>query len=211
MYRLFTLISLGLSLSSFGQKSVVSDSSIKVILDSIVKADSTVRMRERIKDGWPIFSLNTADSANYMYMREKEMILEINMCRSNPKKYAQYVKKYKGNKLYVHSLIAELNTTPPLPLLKPDKDIYLSARRNGEAIKEMDGLYHLGGLYAENLYRGYGEKEEREVLLALLVDDINNNPKDPIGHRCNLLDPDYRWIGVYGSIFDSTFWVQQFK
>ncbi|NOR74750.1 MAG: CAP domain-containing protein, partial [Draconibacterium sp.] len=86
-------------------------------------------------------NLNTAENANYLSPIEKEIILEINLFRSNPAKYANdYIaplaKYYQKNILHypndksiktregvnaLHECLRELQTAEPQPILYPNK------------------------------------------------------------------------------------------
>lgn len=99
-------------------------------------------------NNWDIAALDTARDVDYLSSIEKDVILETNMVRSDPKKYAElYIKprlKYYRDKMYqlpgsiniltsegvsaVNECIKVLSESDVAPILTPEKGLYLGAR-----------------------------------------------------------------------------------
>lgn len=91
------------------------------------------------------------------------------------------------------------------PLLV-DVDLCISAQRHAQWMARVHSLTHSGGNYGENIARGYGVglPGVRNVIRGWL---------NSVGHRRNMLNPNYRTLGV-GYAVDSNgqdWWVQQFS
>lgn len=138
---------------------------------------------------------------------ERELILYTNLCRLNPKLFADtYVKKYvdenglKSN--YVNSLIRDLKKTPKLDVLRYDRDLYYCARAHAESNgkKGLEGHQNFSARFKKyaSQYRtkgencDYGSNDPLEVLMNLLIDE----DVPDLGHRHNILEKDYKFIGV---------------
>lgn len=98
--------------------------------------------------GWEIHALNTAAEVSYLTPLEKEIILEINKLRSDPKRYAEdYIaplaKKYDRRLLYypgdqplltkegvnaLYECVRDLKQQQPLPIIYPSEGLTLAAR-----------------------------------------------------------------------------------
>lgn len=93
---------------------------------------------------WDLSVLDTARNVDYLFEVEKNVILEMNMARSNPKKYAEmYIqprtKRFSGN-IYdnylmtnegiavVNECIKFMNGQSPLSILSPSKGLSLAAK-----------------------------------------------------------------------------------
>ena len=103
-------------------------------------------------EGWPVNELNTASSASYLSDEEKNLILAMNLVRTNPKQYAEkYVKplmgQFKGKQLQqadgsilltnegvapVRELYNELLKTKPLPPLKVSQGLSKAAAAHAQ-------------------------------------------------------------------------------
>jgi uncharacterized protein YkwD len=184
-------------------------------------------------------TISTAANENYMTDREKEMVTEINLVRSNPKAYAdiidQYIYELKTDRYsdasYIgeeiktaKELIKELKTTEPMPVLQPHKGLYKAAKKHGEEGKQKGELNHEGsdGLwpwdrgekYASDLTESTenlvgGPQKVRRSVIILLVD----TGIESRGHRKALLNPDWRYVTCYevGQVGDMpNYWVQMF-
>ena len=102
--------------------------------------------------GWPVEKLSTASEVKYLSSLEKDIILHLNMARSNPRRYAEEfivprVQYYRG-KTYrepwessnfrgyvkqegveaVHECAGVMERTSPIALLHPSEGITLAAR-----------------------------------------------------------------------------------
>jgi hypothetical protein len=98
--------------------------------------------------GWEINTLNTAAEASYLSSLEKEIILEINKLRTNPKRYAEdYIaplaKKYNRRLLYypgdqplltkegvnaLYECVRDLKRQQPLSIIYPSEGLTRAAR-----------------------------------------------------------------------------------
>ncbi|MBN2093187.1 tetratricopeptide repeat protein [candidate division KSB1 bacterium] len=97
---------------------------------------------------WDIQSLDTGRQASFLSRLEKDVILEINLMRSNPPRYAEryltaFKKMFKGKKIIapgqtplityegtraVDECIQVLKKTPPLPIFTPAEGLTRAAR-----------------------------------------------------------------------------------
>ncbi|HLF35016.1 MAG TPA: CAP domain-containing protein [Cyclobacteriaceae bacterium] len=103
-------------------------------------------------DSWDINTLNTASNATYISKIEREVVLELNLLRSNPQKYAElYLKPfrqyYHGKNLEIpgritiitnegikplDECISQLSRTQPAPALIPSQGMCKAARDHAE-------------------------------------------------------------------------------
>lgn len=183
-------------------------------------------------------NLNTAVNESYLSKREKAMVKEINLVRSNPKGYIKVVEAYvvfmKADEAYASfyedeikvadELIEELKNTPVLSILKPSETLYKIAKAHGDEGKSIGDLGHVGkdGLmpwdrvikYDAKMQDGNenivgGPKDIRRSVLTLLVDaGISNR-----GHRKTLLNPKWTHVSTYeiGKIGNMPYmWLQQY-
>lgn len=183
--------------------------------------------------------IDTARNQNYMTDREKDMIKEINLVRSNPKGYVEFVEDYIytlktdrysdasmiGKEIKTaKELIRELNKTEPMAILQPHKGLYKASKKHGEEGKKKGTLDHQGSdgawpwdrgaKYASDLSDSNenlvgGPDNVRRSVMILLVD----TGIEGRGHRKNILNPDWRYSACYevGQVGDMPFyWVQMF-
>jgi uncharacterized protein YkwD len=184
-------------------------------------------------------NVSTANNENYMTDREKEMVTEINLVRSNPRAYAeiidQYIYELKTDRYsdasYIgeeiktaKELIKELKTTEPMSILQPHKGLYKAAKKHGEEGKKKGELDHQGsdGLYPWDRAAKYasdltestenlvgGPEKVRRSVIILLVD----TGIESRGHRKALLNPNWQYVTCYevGQVGDMpNYWVQMF-
>lgn len=214
--------------------------------------------------------LNTAIDAVYMKEKEKAMVHEINLLRSDPKGYLVYVDEYvaamdkrpetigKGQMKYsltfnykmedsveklvridtvwldapesdsaaIESLRKDLLSTPPVPLLQPDRGIYEAARVYAKDEDDHEWtLRHIGSdgswpwdrirKYSprmaegnENIALRYPEPTPRQIVIQLLID--TGIPEH--NHRYILLDPRWTHIACYDAGLKEGMyrWIQEF-
>jgi len=150
----------------------------------------------------------TAEDADFLSEDEKKVILYTNLARANGSLFAstfldEYirVKKLKPNS-YIQSLYDELQHVSNLPMLIPERDLYKVAREHASwsGKKGYEGHKGFKQRYTpmmkkyvevgENIY--YGPYTPLEIVIQLLIDE---GIKD-LGHRKNLLSPDFNSIGV---------------
>jgi uncharacterized protein YkwD len=181
--RLLTLIILLISASLFAQK------------NSVWKNDVVKKA-------------NTAAACTYLTKEEKAVILYINLVRLEPKLFGNtYLKAYLDStnekNSYTRSLIKILETIKPVNVLSPDQRLYDFAKAHaikfGKEGKIGHGNYteriarikkEFGGTMAENC--DYGNKIALDIVISLLIDE---NIKT-LGHRENILDPEFKFIGT---------------
>jgi len=162
--------------------------------------------------------LNTAKDANYMTERERQMIVEVNLMRSNPAGYVKYVKEFQKTQMArIHAsskgrekaatdeLIAVLKKTAPLPLLSPHQALQKSVEKHAAYSKKVRYVDHYGENDSDVMDRAKQETSEfaevaenivggpypvREALIILLIDrDVPDR-----GHRDTLLDGVWEYI-----------------
>ena len=159
-----------------------------------------------MKDGWNIANLDTARNVQYLSTLEKDIILEMNMARSDPKKYAEmYINPNLG--AYAKECYNELRNTESLPVFNPKRGLSQAARdhvadtgpkgitgHDGADGSSMSGRINRygtwGGGASENI--SYGYNTAREIVLQLLIDDGVSSR----GHRRNIMNKNSKYVGV---------------
>ncbi|MGB0864564.1 MAG: CAP domain-containing protein [Saprospiraceae bacterium] len=171
-------------------------------------------------------NLDTARSTNYMTDREKDMIKEVNLIRSNPKGYIPAVKDYiikqeaqmanvtmgadwiQDEINTAHELIAELEITPARSILMPYDKLQIAAKLHGDEGKAKGDLGHQG---ADGSWPWDRIKREDPALLnagenlvggpASVHDSVMilliDSGIPGRGHRKNLLNPDWKYGACY--------------
>ena len=171
---------------------------------------------------WALAVLDTARDADYMDDIEKDVILEMNMARTNPAKYAElYIqprtKKFNG-KIYsgnlqtnegvavVNECIKFMQTQKPLSVLNPSKGLTQAAKDHANTQSLTDKTGHTGTDGSDPFKRmkkygsyktageniSYGSKTAREIVVTLLIDDGVKSR----GHRKNIMSKDFDVAGV---------------
>lgn len=171
---------------------------------------------------WDLSVLDTARDVEYMDDIEKDVVLEMNMARTNPKKYAElYIeprtKKFNG-KIYggnlqtnegvavVNECIKFMNNQKSLSVLLPSKGLTLAAKDHANTQSLTDKTGHTGtdgsdpfkrmkkyGLYTTAGENiSYGSKTAREIVVSLLIDDGVKSR----GHRKNIMNKDFKTTGI---------------
>lgn len=180
--------------------------------------------------------LNTAKNESYLTEREKAMIKEVNLVRSNPKGYIQVVEAYvkymkvddpdfhKDDIKTAKELIGELKKTPKLSILIPSEKIYEAAKAHGKAAKKIGSLDHQGKdgswpwdrvlKYDKTMKDGNenivgGMNDIRKSVLTLLID----SGIEGRGHRKTMLKKEWTHITCHevGKVGDMPYmWLQMF-
>lgn len=151
-----------------------------------------------------------------MTNREKQMVDEINLVRSNPPGYIKYVTEYlkkagvsKSEKAAAKELVEILKNTQPLNTLKISPALYIDAREFGKELLENNSIEHSSLPYAENL--SFGIENIREAIIDLLIDD----EVESRGHRKNILKKNITLVAVHeipGTVENFDFcYIQEFK
>jgi len=155
---------------------------------------------------WDISSLDTARNVSYLSTLEKDIILEMNMVRSSPKKYAEmYIDPNKG--AAAKECYNELRKSADRGVLNPKKGLSLAAKDHVLDTGPKGTVSHTGsdgssmttrmnrygswsGGASENI--SYGLTTARAITLQLLIDD--GVPSR--GHRKNIMNKDSKYVGV---------------
>jgi uncharacterized protein YkwD len=151
-----------------------------------------------------------------MTSREKQMVDEINLVRSNPAGYIKYVTEYlkksgvtKSEKAAGKELVEVLKNTQPLNTLTISPKLYVDAREFGKELLETNSIEHSSLPYAENL--SFGIENIRDAVINLLIDD----EVEGRGHRKNILRKNITLVAVHeipGKVEDFDFcYIQEFK
>jgi uncharacterized protein YkwD len=145
--------------------------------------------------------------------QEKEVLELLNAVRTDPKKFMdKHVLPYiEANKLtknrYAKSLVSDLKKTKPMAALQLSDALTKTARNHAKEMgtngktghESMDGTpFHIRvrkqskaqGMIAENC--AYGQTSALDFVMQLLIDD----GIESLGHRKNILEPTYMWIGI---------------
>ena len=157
---------------------------------------------------WNTAALDLARNVTYLTAVEKDIILELNMVRSDPKKYADlYIKQSIATNAAAKELYNELLKTPSRVLLQPKKGLSQAAKdhvadtgpkgiightgSNGNSMGDRMNRYGTWRSGAsENI--SYGYNTAREIVIQLLVDDGVAGR----GHRKNIMDANARYVGI---------------
>ncbi len=148
--------------------------------------------------------------------REKQMVDEINLVRSNPAAYIKYVTEYlkkagvsKSEKASAKELVETLKIMQPLGTLKMSPSLYVAARKFGKELLDKNSIEHSSLPYAENL--SFGIENIREAVITLLIDD----EVEGRGHRKNILKKNISLVAVHeipGTVENFDFcYIQEFK
>ena len=175
-------------------------------------------------NGFPYSS--EVDKADYLSPLERAVIHEINLARMAPKDYASFLeqfKKYYHGKLIklpnetsiltkegVGALVEAvqfLRSMKSVPLFSPSKGMSLAAKDHVKDQGRLSAGQHKGsdgsqpwdrvnryGIWEKSIGENisYGSDKARNIVMYLIIDDGVLSR----GHRKNLLNPDFRVIGV---------------
>ena len=149
----------GFELSSSSSSLQQSSSSLKFSSSSLQQSSSSLKFSSSsLQQGgnetgdWDIKVLDVARGIDYLSDVEKDVILELNMVRSNPKKYAELyiqpmLKYFNGNRysepgkttiitqegsVSVQECIEELSQAASIGILTLEKGLYLAAKDHAE-------------------------------------------------------------------------------
>lgn len=163
---------------------------------------------------------NTAKDVDYLTIKEKQVIQLINLARLDGSKFAQvYLPEYlqlyeelygtpQEKNAYYSSLVRDLNKVKRLPLLYPNKELFLAAEfhavdmganiKTGHKSSDGTSFGQRIDRYVKTSYSAiaencsYGSESALEIVVILLIDDGISS----LGHRKNLLNQKYNNIGV---------------
>jgi uncharacterized protein YkwD len=139
---------------------------------------------------------NSAENEDYLTDTEKQVYYYMNLVRMNPKLFADtYLKDLKNSHDgYESSLYAELQKLKPLGILKPDRQLFESARCHAVESGKRGYVGHKRFKCDED-YMGeccyYGETEALGIVTELLIDE----GVESLGHRRIILD-NFTELGV---------------
>jgi uncharacterized protein YkwD len=171
---------------------------------------------------WETENLNTGQSVSYLSLLEKEVLLELNKVRTDPRRYARVylapqIEKFKGKlntqtrvetregATAMKECVSWLSASAKMGPLSPDKDLCNVAQRHTSAQSKTRETGHTspnGETFEDRLRKlkfsnsaeciSYGEDRARGIVISLLVDD--GVPSR--GHRKIILDPRYSVVGI---------------
>jgi len=202
--------------------------------DGITDYAGLVNSGNSIHTNLPSTNTGSNDEATSMTGQEMEMVNEINLLRSNPSGYIQYVDAYVNeqrrtggfpvDQSVVNELKSELRQLGALSILSPSQCVYQAAKNHGIDQKPTGDVNHEGrdGSWpwdrvrraCSNMQDGNenlvaGTPSVRTAVILLLIDE--GIPSR--GHRKTLLKPEWRYVGCYNIGTVGSFphyWVQNF-
>lgn len=155
---------------------------------------------------WDLNAVNTASTAKYLSELEKDVLLEINKARTNPRAYAAlYLLPFvrSGNaSAAMKECIIEMRDMKAVNALQPGKGLTLAAK---EWVALQGPSEYTGHdmntdprirkhwscrTWGENI--SYGYNDARKIIIQLLEDDGVSSR----GHRKNILSRAYTHVGV---------------
>ncbi len=160
-----------------------------------------------------VYSVLLLPALGHSQSREDEVLKILNMVRTNPQGFLKsHVNAYlEENDLtknsYARSLITDLKKCAAMSELNTSKALNKVAQMHALDMGKRGTVGHTssdgtpfserlrkkgkaGGMIAENC--DYGNEEPLDIVMALLIDDGIKS----LGHRKNILEPTYRWIGI---------------
>ena len=155
---------------------------------------------------WNLNTVDTARTVDYLSTLEKDVLLEINKARTDPRAYAAlYLLPYVKNgnaSAAMKECIIEMKNTKALKALQPGKGLALAAqewvRLQGPSeyighdmnLKVRLEKYCYFGYYGENI--SYGYDDARKIVIQLLEDDKVSGRE----HRKTILSRAYTHVGI---------------
>ncbi len=139
---------------------------------------------------------NSANDVDYLTLAEKKVYYYLNLVRLNPKLFAATYLSYlkTATDYYQRSLYRELQRMKPLPIFKPNRKLFESARCH--AIESgISGYTGHHRMKCKEYFMGecchYGISDALEIVTSLLID----NGVSSLGHRKICLG-NYTELGV---------------
>lgn len=189
------------------------------------QSDYHIEEKEKPQPTTNVKGIDTARDANYMTTKEKDMIKEINLVRSNPKGYISFVENYieeqeaslknvvRGKK-YIREeistakeLIQELKSTPAMRVLLPHEGVHKAAKKHGQEGKRKGNLNHVGknGSWPWDRIEKYAGMKNGGENLVGGIDDVRESVMVLLvdsgikgrGHRKALLNPKWQYVACY--------------
>lgn len=177
-------------------------------------------------ENWNIALLDTARTVDYLSEIEKDVILEMNKARSNPKKYAEhylvpFAKRFRSNGTYmkgnitmmtnegvdaVNECIKEMSMKRAVEILKPAKGLSLAAQSHATSQAKTGQLGHNGTdgstpftrIKKHGTYRTAGENIAygSKSGQEIVINLLVDDGVKNRGHRKNILNPEFTQTGV---------------
>lgn len=162
---------------------------------------------ELLKKGWDKPTLdeaNTAAKVDYLTDNEKEVILVLNLVRLQPAKFNRIhiisSNDASNRNKYYRSLVDTLARLSALPALIPNRTLSQIARAHADSTGKTGFVGHgdfkgrLKGIacsiVGENI--AYGSPDAVSIVKDLLLDE----GVPSLGHRKNILEAQYKYVGV---------------
>ncbi len=196
------------------KKTVVKKTTIARVKKPVTKKTTvTVKsgpVKPPVNKNLTIAELNMSD-------KERQMVDEINLVRSDPAGYAKYVAAYlkkadeptKEMKASAKELMEELKKTRSLNTLTISPALYVDAREYGKEMLLKNIIEHSSLPYNENL--SFGFENVRDAVIDLLIDE-GIPDRD---HRRNILKKNITMVAVHeipGKVEDFSYcYIQEFK
>ena len=173
--------------------------------------------------GWNLAVLDTARNVSYMTEIEKDVVLEMNMARSNPKKYAEMyiqprIKNFNGKRYdnyimtnegaaAVNDCINFMNSQKSLSPLKPSKGLSQAAKDHASTQSKTNQTGHYGVDGSDPFERmekygsfksTAGENIDYGATSAreIVVSLLIDDGVQNRGHRKNILNESFGSVGV---------------
>ena len=165
-----------------------------------------------ISENWDIAKLDVARNVDYLSDVEKDVMLEMNKARTDPRKYAaMYIrpmmKDYKYNKKDLDECIQVMSLMPKSDILTIARGLSLAAKDHTTDLGKTGNMSHTGSdgstpdqrmarygrgqrTWGENI--DFGRSAARDIVIALLIDD--DIPSR--GHRLNIMNSQFCQAGV---------------
>jgi uncharacterized protein YkwD len=156
---------------------------------------------------------NTAAGVEYLSREEKQVIYYLNLVRINGPLFSRtFLATYLDtsrikNDRYVKSLVKQLENLKSMQVLEPARDLYDQARFHAEDMGKAGKVGHVSSRGKDfkkrfsgfsGVYRSvgencdYGRDKALDIVMSLLIDQGISD----LGHRKNILNKDYRYVGV---------------
>lgn len=186
-----------------------------LFLAVFIEANAQIDWVKRATALWSeseIIKANTAFDNTLLSQEERDLILLMNLCRLNGKKFwntlgVPYLDSMRQSNSYTRSLGRDLEQVFERPMLKVAAGLFEAAKAHALDMGKTGRIGHnssdgtsffvrIGKYYnarkalAENC--SYGYKDAMDILMQLLVDE--GIPS--VGHRVNILNPRYNYVGV---------------
>lgn len=193
---------------------------------SAPKSASKQKPAPRETESVAIEVLDTARNVDYLSEIEKDVILEMNKARTNPKKYAElyivpFAKKFRSDGTYmkngvimltregvaaVNECIEEMSERKPVGILRPEKGLALAAQSHATSQAQAGGYGHEGTdgsspftrIEKYGVFHTAGENISYGCKTAreIVLQLLVDDGVQNRGHRKNLFNPAFTQTGV---------------